>query len=252
MKLCRYSLVVIGVAILTGCTTTRKPDLSKTNEVARAGAATPDPNDPLPPGLTPKFLSLLTGEGLTSSTSANIGEAVRLTAAWNNKVAFAPDPTKGGEPMPSLVVRLWLFGPDHGVPVVAPDGEILVALWDSSKQAAGEKPILRELWHIDRETAMKFRKPDAIGDGYTLLLPWSNYHVDIKQVNLLVRYNGADGRSLASPPEKLSVDHSATLQRMAERLGMSKEDQGKAAGASALADVETVAPRPWPERGATK
>ena len=141
--------------------------------------------------------------------------------------------------MPSLVVRVWIFGPDEGKPV-APDGEILVALWDNTPQAKGGKPELKELWHIDRETAMKFRKLDAIGDGYTLLLPWSNYNIDVKQVNLVVRHNGADGRNVASAPEKLSIDHSATLQKAQERLGISAKSE-------TFEKLPAPALRPWPE-----
>ena len=102
--------------------------------------------------------------------------------------------------------------------------------------------MLDELWHIDRETAKRFRKADAIGDGYTLILPWSKYHVDKKQVNVMVRYNGADGRNLASPPETLTIDHSATLQKAQERLGAGKPQE--------LWD-ESKKPitRPWPENG---
>ena len=227
----------LALASLAGCVTPSKPAVENPEKI-KAAAASPEPGDAIPAGLTPKFLALLTGEGLSSS-SAKLGEASKLTAAWNNKVVFAPDPTRGGEPMPSLIVRVWIFGPDEGTPI-GPDGELLVALWDNSPQAKSGKPELKELWHIDRETAMKFRKPDAIGDGYTLLLPWSNYHVDVKQVNLVVRFNGADGRSVASAPEKISIDHSATLQKAQERLGIS-------AKAEPFEKLPTPSLRPWPE-----
>lgn len=226
----------LAIASLTGCVTPSKPNVENSEKI-KAAAASPDPTDVIPAGLTPKFLSLLTGEGL-ASTPARMGEASKLTAAWTNKVVFAPDPTRGGDPMPSLIVRVWIFGPDEGKPV-APDGELLVGLWDNTPQAKGGKPELKELWHIDRDTAMKFRKLDAIGDGYTLLLPWSNYHVDVKQVNLVVRYNGADGRNVASAPEKLSIDHSATLQKAQERLGI-------AAKSESFENLPTPALRPWP------
>ncbi|MSR52528.1 MAG: hypothetical protein EXS09_04475 [Gemmataceae bacterium] len=227
----------LAIAGLVGCVTSSKPAHDQ-NEKIKAAAASPEPGDVIPPGLTPKFLGLLTGEGL-SATPAQMGEASKVTAAWNNKIVFAPDPTRGGDPMPSLIVRLWLFGPDEGTPV-APDGELLVALWDNMPKSGSGKPELKELWHIDRETAMKFRKRDAIGDGYTLLLPWSNYNIDVKQVNLVVRFNGADGRSVASAPEKLSIDHSATLQKAQERLGISTKSES-------FEKLPTPALRPWPE-----
>lgn len=235
----------LTIAGLTGCVTTssssKEPPLVEEPAKIKAAGASPEPDaeaPPIPDGLTTRFVELLSGQGLTSKP-AELGEAAKLTAAWKNKVVFAPDTTKGGEPMPSLIVRVWLFGPDEGTPI-SPDGEVLVALWDNSPKMMGGKPHLNELWHIDRETAKKFRKLDAIGDGYTLLLPWSNYNVDIKQVNLVVRYNGADGRALASSPETLSIDHSATLQKAQERLGLSNKP-------STLEDqLSKPALRPWP------
>ena len=245
MDLRRFTPLVLGSAFLAGCTTTPKPPAETSRAVAPAAAGTHDPNDPLPPGLTPKFVEFLSSQGL-SQTPAKSGEAARLTAAWNNKVIFAPDPTHGGEPVPGFLTKLWLFGPDEAVPVT-PDGEIIVGMWDNAPKVTGGQPVLLELWHIDRETAKKFRKHDFMGgDGYTLFLPSTKYHVDLRQVNVVVRYNGVDGRCLVSPPETLTIDHSATLQKAAEKLGMTKfDDIGAKAGTNVL---PTPTPLPFPGR----
>jgi len=212
---------ILSAGLLAGCITPKPKPTEASRAVAAAPA--PDPNDPLPPGLTPKFVAFLTHQGL-SGAPAKEGEAARLTAAWNNKVIYAPDPVHGGEPVPGLLAKLWLFGTVESIPIT-PDGEIVVGMWDLSAKANGGQPALVELWHIDRETAKKFRKADFMGgQGYTIFLPCSKYHVDLKQVNVVARYNGSDGRCLVAAPETLTIDHSATLQRAAEKLGITRFD----------------------------
>ena len=226
MDLRRYLSVgsILSAGLLSGCVTTKPKPPEATRAVAPAASAVP--SDPLPPGLTPKFVEFLTSQGL-SGRPTKPNEPGRLVAAWNNKVIHAPDPVHGGEPVPGFMVKLWLFGPEESVPIT-PEGEVLVAMWDNSPKSTGGQPVLLELWHIDRETAKKFRKRDFMGgEGYTLFLPTSKYHVDLKQVNVVVRYNGADGRCLASPPETMTIDHSATLQKAAEKLGITKLDSLK-------------------------
>jgi hypothetical protein len=233
---------LLGLGLCAGCLHAPKPEEPAKTEPTTA-ALPQDPNDPLPGGLSPKFIAFLTSNGLTA-TPAKPGEAARLTVGWKHSIAFAPDPVHGGEPIPGLVARVWLFGPDdgsassdgdsrregvsdkpgyHGNPL-NPDGELLAGVWDLSPKATGGAPKLLELWHIDREAAKKFCRKDSIGDGYTLFLPWSTYNVDLKQVNVMLRFNSADGRSLASAPQTLTLDHSATLQRAADKLGISGRD----------------------------
>ena len=227
--------IPLGAALLAGCVTVTKPEPARPKVVAADGPAA-IADDPLPPGLSPKFVAFITHQGL-SDAPAKLGEAARLTAAWSNKITYAPDPTHGGEPVPGLLARLYVFGPvlagnpSSGVPLDA-DGELIVGAWDLAPRAAGKSPELMELWHIDRETAKKFRKTDFMGSGYTLFLPWSKYNVDLKQVNVVARFNGADGRCLVSSPETLSIDHSATLQRAAEKVGTARPDLGPDLGAT--------------------
>src|SRR5262245_37197840 len=245
MALRRVCLLVLCTGFLAGCMhqPKAKKALETPQQVVQA-AAVVDPNDPLPPGLTPKFVAFLSSQGL-SSDPAKDGEAARLTVAWNNKVIFAPDPVHGGEPVPGFIAKLWLFGNDESIPVT-PDGEIIVGMWANPPKGSVGQPALIELWHIDRETAKRFRKRDFMGgEGYTLFLPCSKYHVDLKQVNLIVRYNGTDGRSLVSAPETMTIDHSATLQRAAEKLGMSKLEVMKTEGPILPAPT----PLPFPPSG---
>ena len=228
--------LVLTTAVLTGCVTTPKPAAP---EAARGVAAEAPP--PVPSDQMAKLQAFVTSQGL-SNALAKPGEAARLTAAWNNKVMYAPDPTHGGDPVPGLLVRLWIFGPDTKDALTVP-GELIIGLWDNTPKAAGAQPVLQEVWHIDTETVEKFRRKDIIGDGFTLFLPWSKYHVDLKQVNVVARFNGTDGRNLVSTPERLTIDHAATLQRAQDKLN------GLSAGVPMKADVSGPAILPPPVVG---
>jgi hypothetical protein len=223
---------ILGVVLLTGCLSTTK--------IAPPRVVGPDAPAPAadPAAQMSKFEMFLTHQGL-SSEPAKLGQAARLTAAWNNKIIYAPDPTHGGAPVPGILARIYVFGPDEAVPL-DPDGELVVGVWDMSAKETGEQPRLMELWHIDAQSAQKFKKQDFLGLGYSLFLPWSKYHVDLKQVNVVARYNSADGRCLVSSPETLTIDHSATLQRAADKIGATKLD-GKRDLLEVLPKVE---PRP--------
>jgi hypothetical protein len=121
------------------------------------------------------------------------------------------------------------------------EGELIVGVWDLGPKAAGGQPVLQEVWHIDNEAAKKFRKKDFMGgEAYTVFLPWSQYHVDLKQVNVIARFNAADGRSVVSSPETLTIDHSATLQRAKDKLN------GYAVTPQAKLDIDVPAILPPP------
>jgi hypothetical protein len=236
--------LVVGAASLTGCLTPSKPEPAEAAKpVAAAAPATPaaGPGDQMA-----RLRAFIANDGL-AGPPAKVGQAARLTAAWNNKVIYAPDPTHGGDPVPGLMARIWMFGPDTK-DSLAVDGELFVGAWDMGPKTAGGQPVLLEVWHIDPEAARKFRRPDFVGEGYTLFLPWSNYHVDLKQINVVARFNGADGRSLVSSPETLTLDHSATLQRAAERLaGLSNGGAAKAEVKLPTGEVPGPLPINFPE-----
>jgi hypothetical protein len=249
MDLRRLSLVglVAGATVLAGCVTPAShpdPTLAKSVTPPPApitAAAGPTPDDPT--GLKSRLRGFLANDAL-STTPAKPGQGARLTAAWNNKVIYAPDPTHGGDPVPGLMGKLWVFGPDESVQVpLALDGEIFVGAWDNSPKLTGGQPVLIEVWHIDPEAVKKVRRNDFIGgQAYNLFLPWSQYHVDLKSVNVVARFNAADGRSLVSAPETLAMDHSATLQRAAERLALT--DPAAIAPPAPAVSTSTVTQQP--------
>lgn len=238
---------VLSCSLLGGCISPFKTG-STGAKPADIDAAIGDPNDPLP-----RVQAFLKGDGV-AATPAKPGEAARLVAAFDNKIVYAPDTTRGGDPVPGLVARLFVFGPDVKEPLT-PDGELIVGVWDQSPKENGGSPILLEVWHIDRENAKKYVRPDMFGSGYSLFLPWQKYNVELKQINVQVRYNGADGRNLVAPSQVLYLDHSATLQRAAERLGLrpdgTKEGALSIKGAG-TGDLTPIGSRPWPDAGTKK
>ena len=242
-----FTISLVGfTTLLAGCVSPLTMFSPSTTTAAKPAdseeGAIGDPNDP-----RPRVKAFLAGEGL-ATTPAQPGEGAQLVAAWDNKIRYAPDTTRGGDPVPGLVARLWLFGPDVKTPI-EPDGELIVGVWDQTPKTNGGAPVLMEVWHIDRNTAAKFRRPDFLGWGYSLFLPWQRYNVDLKQVNVQVRYNGADGRNLVAPSQILNLDHSATLQRAAEKLGIKNP---LATTTSPLETLPKPSPRPWPEDSVPK
>ena len=164
------------------------------------------------------------------------GKPGQLAATWSNKVAVAPDTVHGGTPVPGLVGRAYLFGPD-GVPTVG-DGQLTVDLYDSTPREGAHEPTMLERWIIDPETLKKFVKRDRFGEGYTLFLPWGTYRPEITRVYMTVRLDPAAGTPLVAPGETVTLDHSDV------------PPEAKAAKPPVAAGAPLPVPAPGPAPGA--
>jgi len=122
------------------------------------------------------------------------GAICQVAATWKNDVLFTPDPTHGGNPIPGLAGRLYLFGPEMGTPLIG-DGTLIVDLFDEAnpKKDDNGNPTPLEEWRIDKETLRRLERRDVVGWGYTLFLPWATYKPEITQVHLKVCYQPAKG-----------------------------------------------------------
>jgi hypothetical protein len=121
------------------------------------------------------------------------GMPVQAAATWQTYVLFASDPTREGARTPGLAGRLYLFGPQADLPIAAP-GRVEVRLYlDTSpdSKASPEAPL--EVWRFDPDTLKAKLQHDAIGWGYSLLLPWSTYKPDLTHVRLTVRFEPLKG-----------------------------------------------------------
>lgn len=117
-----------------------------------------------------------------------------LAVRWNNEIATAPDPTRGGELSHGLVGRVYLFN-QKKLPVEG-DGSLHVELADASVNPP--KPL--ERWNLDADTMQKHLRKDAIGPGYSLFLPWGTYREDLKNVQMKVAYQPKNGTPMYATP----------------------------------------------------
>ncbi len=129
-----------------------------------------------------------------------------LVIRWINEVATAPDPARGGVPGPGLVGRVYLFGPKIDCPLDG-DGALTVELYN--RGAPGSKPL--ERWNFPAAELERLKRPDAIGPGYSLFLPWGTYRPEITHVELRACYYPKKGSPVYS--------NSGTLVLGADALG---------------------------------
>jgi hypothetical protein len=183
--------------LLAGCTSTKsdKPDLTVSAEKSL---------DSLKPAVPPP-------------PPAKVGEPARVVAAWDNKILYAPDPTKGGADQPGLQGRIYLMSPE-GNGMMKGDGTLVVDLYDNTPKKSGGEPKLLEVWQFDKDSLVKLAKADTFGECYAVFLPWSTYNIDLKSVNMIARYTSGKGTPFLTSPESLSLDHTNTLQKAAEKV----------------------------------
>jgi hypothetical protein len=164
------------------------------------------------------------------------GAVYQVVATWNNKVAYSPDPTHGGAPMPGLAGRLYLFGPQIDFPVKA-DGSVVVDLYDETSG----KPVMLEEWRFDRDTLQKLLREDMIGWGYTMFLPWGTCKADVKQVRLRLCYQPASGSPLYAESALMTLN-AADASPGGE--GQAAAPAQKPPAATAAAPAAAPTPRP--------
>jgi hypothetical protein len=121
------------------------------------------------------------------------GVPVQAAATWQTYVLFASNPAREGARMPGLAGRLYLFGPQVDFPIAAP-GRVEVRLYpDTASDPKGPPEAPLEVWRFDPDTLKAKLQHDAIGWGYSLLLPWSTYNPDLTHVRLTVRFDPLKG-----------------------------------------------------------
>ncbi len=136
------------------------------------------------------------------------GAPCRVVVTWRQEVYFTPDPTRGGEPIPGIVGRLYLFGKDMGHPL-GTSGSVIVDLYECHPSSPSQ-PILLEEWRIDKETLARLMQRDGIGWGYTLFLPWSTYRPDRRHVQLRTRFEPEGGVPLYADIAPLQLRDEST------------------------------------------
>lgn len=146
-----------------------------------------------------------------------VAQQGRLVSAWENKVTYAPDTSRGGAVFPGLNCRVYLFGPDMAVPIVG-DGMLRVTFHEASRKSGSGEGKITDIVDISPESLRLFVKRDFVGDGYTIFIPWFNYRPEISDVFILLEYHAANGEVLRHQSGTFTVDHSETKERT--RKGM--------------------------------
>lgn len=118
----------------------------------------------------------------------------QMAVAWNNEIAYMPDPAHNGARRPGLAGRLYLFGQD-GKRSIAGDGSLIVDLYDDRPVGASHEPQQLEEWRLDNGTLKQMLSQDMVGLGYNLFLPWSTYRPEVTRVHLSLRYQPANPKA---------------------------------------------------------
>lgn len=139
----------------------------------------------------------------------------QVAASWQNHIVTVPDPAHGGRPVPAFVGRLYLFGPQIDFPR-AGEGKVVVELYDWS-DTSKEKPTVVECWTFDEETLKKLYRRDAIGWGYTLILPSARYHPNMTRVELKARFEPTNGSPLYAESQRMTLSSPANALQITQK-----------------------------------
>ena len=113
------------------------------------------------------------------------------------------DTENANRPLTGLAGRLYVFSEEVGRPLKVP-GAVTVVAWQIDKNnKRSEKPLVT--WNLDAITIRKLARRDAIGFGYTLFLPSTEYTPDSRRVQLDVRYVPEGGQPLYAPSSTLAL-----------------------------------------------
>jgi hypothetical protein len=108
-----------------------------------------------------------------------------VTAFWYEQVQIVQDPQNGGRPLPGLVGRVYLGSGDTKKVMVEANGAFYAEMWD---ETPGAEPRKLVDWSFDKESLKQLKRPDFVGMGYTLFLPWETYSPAFKKVQVRMWY----------------------------------------------------------------
>ncbi|HBI43872.1 MAG TPA: hypothetical protein DDY78_13635 [Planctomycetales bacterium] len=129
----------------------------------------------------------------------------QVVATWQPQVYITQDPARNGADTPTLVGRVYLFGPEIKYPMPG-DGTLVVDLYEGAV-APGSAAVPLEEFRYDPVTLRKFLRRDAIGWGYTVPFMWSTYRPDVTRVQMKVRYEPTKGTPLYAESASMAIDN---------------------------------------------
>jgi hypothetical protein len=133
------------------------------------------------------------------------GSPCQIVATWQPQVYTTHDPAHNGADTPTLVGRVYLFGPEIKYPMPG-DGALVVDLYEAAAASAAAAVPLEE-YRYDSATLRKFLRRDAIGWGYTVPFMWSTYRPDVTRVQMKVRFEPTKGTPLYAENASMAIDN---------------------------------------------
>ena len=134
-----------------------------------------------------------------------VGVPCQVVATWQPQVYIPQDPARNGADTPTLVGRVYLFGPEIKYPMPG-DGALVVDLYEGAV-TPGAAAVPLEEFRYDAVTLRKFLRRDVIGWGYTVPFMWSTYRPNITRVQLKVRYEPTKGTPLYAESASMAIDN---------------------------------------------
>lgn len=130
----------------------------------------------------------------------------QLATIWDGRVHMTQDSVNGGRPLPGLVGRVYLKNEGDAVEA---QGAITVIVHDVSGTDKGAEPRALATWKFDAQTLKRLKRNDYLGEGYTLFLPWEEYHPAIQRVRVQVAYQPPNGLPHYDSPTTLNLQSDA-------------------------------------------
>lgn len=123
---------------------------------------------------------------------------------WGNQIVTTSDVVHQGAALPGVAGRLYLLGEDQ-VHLVKGNGKVIVDLYENGQANSSGQPKMLARWEYDKDTLDKLFRKDFIGWGYTLFLPWPDYHPDIKRVQIRASYVPENGSAVFAPQNQMCL-----------------------------------------------
>jgi hypothetical protein len=145
------------------------------------------------------------GNSLCESGPPAAGSPCQVAATWQPQIYITHDPARNGADTPTLVGRVYLFGPEIKYSMPG-DGALVVDLYEGAV-ATGAPAVPLEEYRYDPAALRKLLRRDAIGWGYTVPFMWSTYRPDVTRVQMKVRYEPVKGTPLYAENASMAIEN---------------------------------------------
>ncbi len=142
---------------------------------------------------------------LSEATPPAAGTPCQIVATWQPQVYITHDPAHNGADTPTLVGRVYLFGPEIKYSMPG-NGALVVDLYEGTVTPATPAVPLEE-YRYDSATLSKLLRRDAIGWGYTIPFMWGTYRPDVTHVQMKVRFEPTKGTPLYTENASMAIDN---------------------------------------------